>query len=56
MPIGPRCILSVCALVRVCVWGIGGDRGISWDDPLLKDCSIFLFIEKDIEIEMLGRI
>ena len=25
---------------------IGGDRGISWDDPLLTDCSIFLFIEK----------
>ena len=26
--------------------GIGGDRGISWDDPLLTNSSIFVFIEK----------
>ena len=26
--------------------GIGGDRGISWDDSLLRDSSIFMFIEK----------
>ena len=26
--------------------GVGGDRGISWDAPLLADCSIFVFIEK----------
>ena len=26
--------------------GVGGGRGISWDAPLLTDCSIFLFIEK----------
>jgi len=24
----------------------GGGRGISWNDPLLTDSSIFLFIEK----------
>ena len=26
--------------------GIGRDHGISWDDPLLTDSSIFVFIEK----------
>ena len=26
--------------------GGAGGRGISWDAPLLTDCSIFLFIEK----------
>ena len=29
--------------------GIGGDRGISWDDPLLTDSSIFVFIEKVLQ-------
>ena len=26
--------------------GIGGERGISWDDPLLTDSTIFVFVEK----------
>ena len=26
--------------------GVAGGRGISWDDPLLKESSIFSFIEK----------
>ena len=26
--------------------GFGGDCGISWDDPLLPDSLIFIFLEK----------
>ena len=29
----------------------GGVHGISWDDPLLADSSIFVFIEKAIWTE-----
>ena len=53
-PMDPRCVLIV---LRSTFYGggggggsgggsVGGDRGILWNDFLLKDRTIFVFIEK----------
>ena len=50
-PIGQRCVLSVLRFDGGSGGGGSGGRSgggmrISWDDPLLTDSSIFVFIEK----------